>query len=396
MAFQAATRPLVTVVLAVRNEAPHLARCLAALAAQTYPHERLEVIVVDGCSDDGTDRLARPWMGRSPAVRVLENPARLTPAGFNAGIRAARGEVIVILGARAEVAPDFITESVAALARTGADAVGGVVESRAGEGAAGPTARAIARALRSPFGVGDARYRYTTREQETDTVNYGAYRRAVFERIGLFDEGFAWVEDDELNYRLRAAGGRLVVSPRIRVRYSTRVTLGALWRQQFHWGLNKPKVARRHPAQMRPRHAVPALFVTALALSAATSPFSRPARRALAAVIGSYALAAAAATAWSTRPRPVRGSEAPESRGSPGSGTDAGEGIASRRRGGSARPSRSGIDVAVLARLPLAFATMHIAYGSGTLIGLAWSLTRREADAAPPRLSAPAAGVAHE
>src|SRR5262249_9729440 len=200
-------RPRVSVVLAMRDEAPYLRRCLDSLACQTYPHDRIEVLAVDGGSRDGSAAIARAFAGVSPLVRVLDNPRRVTPAGFNTGIRAARGEVIVILGARAAVAPDFIAESVAALERTRADAAGGVVHSSAADGA-GAIARAIALALRSPFGVGDARYRYTTREGETDTVNYGAYRRDVFTRVGLFNESLSWVEDDEFNYRVRAAGGR--------------------------------------------------------------------------------------------------------------------------------------------------------------------------------------------
>ena len=255
--------------------------------------------------------------------------------------------MIVILGARTEVADDFIAESVAALARTGADAVGGVVASEPLDGHDTAGARAVALALRSPFGVGDARYRYGTVEREVDTVNYGAYRRTVFERVGLFDEALAWVEDDEFNYRLRAAGGRLVLAPRIRVRYFARPTLAALARQQFRWGLNKPKVARRHPAQMRPRHAVPSLFVAALLLTAGSAPWLRPARALFLLVAGSYAAAAALATAHAARH--------------------------ARRRAEPVGP-------ATLLRLPLAFATLHLAYGGGMLLGLATALAGRRSE----------------
>ncbi len=330
--------PFVSVVLPVRDEAPFLPRCLEALARQTYPRERFEVIVADGGSTDGSPAIAGAYAAQGLPVRVLPNPTGTTPAGLNVGVRHARGEVIVILGARAEVAPDFLAQSVAALQRTGADAVGGVVESAPWAGQETPIARAIALALRSPFGVGDARYRYARREQDVDTVNYGAYRREVFERVGLFDESMTWVEDDEFNYRLRAAGGRLVLTPSIRVRYYARPALRALWRQQFRWGLNKPKVAWRHPAQMRPRQAVPALFVATVLGSALAAPWCRPARYLLATVLGAYTLATALATVLAGR---------------------------AARRGGEDVPRP------VLRRLPLAFATMHLAYGTGTLLGLA-------------------------
>lgn len=338
MARSGSESPFVSVVLPVRDEAPFLPRCLEALAAQSYPRDRFEVIVADGGSTDGSASIAQRYAARGLPLRVLPNPAGSTPAGLNVGVRHARGDVIVILGARTEVAPDFLTQSVAALTRAGADAVGGVVESHPWEGWETPTARAIALALRSPFGVGDARYRYGTREGEVDTVNYGAYRREVFARVGLFDESMSWVEDDEFNYRLRAAGGRLVLVPSIRVRYYARPSLRALWRQQFRWGFNKPKVARRHPGQMRPRHAVPALFVATLVGGTLTAPLLRPARLVLAAVLGAYSLAAVAATAVARR--------------------------AARRRGEAA-------PWPALACLPLAFVTMHLAYGTGTLLGLA-------------------------
>lgn len=333
---------LVSIVLAVRNEARYLPRCLAALACQEYPGDRIEVLIADGGSTDGTAELARAQDG----VTVIDNPAHVTPAGFNAGIRAARGDVIIILGARAEVAPDFVAQSVAALARTGADAVGGVVDSRPWD-ATSATARAIALALRSPFGAGGARYRYATTEQVTDTVNYGAYRREVFTRIGLFDEALAYVEDDEFNYRLRAAGGRLALSPKIRVTYYSRPALRALWRQQYHWGRNKPKVARRHPGQMRPRQAIPAAFVATVLLSSVAAPCLRPARQLLAVVVGMYGAATVLATVL------------------------------------AARSAAAGRDMPALVRLPLAFAAMHLGYGAGMLVGLARRVWREDRGAAP-------------
>src|SRR3712207_5981511 len=168
--------PTISVIIAARNEAEWIEGCLDTLAGQTYDRARTELILVDGRSEDGTAERARSWAaGHEVALRLLDNPGRLTPAGFNRGLAEARGDVVVILGARARPAPDFLAASVAALARTGADAVGGVVTTE--PSIDGALARAIALAQRSPFGVGDAGYRYADREREADTVNYGAYRR---------------------------------------------------------------------------------------------------------------------------------------------------------------------------------------------------------------------------
>jgi succinoglycan biosynthesis protein ExoA len=322
--------PLVSALIATRDEAASIEGCLDALAAQSYPADRLEIIVIDGRSADGTAARAAAWsQARARPVRLIDNPRRNTPAAFNLGVGAAAGAVVILLGARARPHPRFVEASVAALQRTGADAVGGVVRTVGGN--AGLMARAIGLAQRSPFGVGDARYRYATTECEVDTINYGAYRREVFNRIGLFDESMRYVEDDEFNYRLRAAGGRLVLDPAIRVAYLARPSLGGLWRQRYQWGRHKPRVARRHPGQMRPRHAVPALFDAALLAGLALWPAGGRWRHILQGTLAAYGLATVGAT--------LR--------------------LGARRRW----PRETAL-------LPPAFATMHVAYGLGTLHGL--------------------------
>jgi succinoglycan biosynthesis protein ExoA len=327
----------VSVVIAVRDEARAIEACLDALAAQSYPPERFEVLVVDGDSEDDTVARATHAAARTGLdLTVLANRRRNTPAGFNRGIEAARGEVIVILGARARIEADFLEASVRALARSGADAVGGRVTTVAG--APGRVAAAIALAQRSPFGVGDAGYRYAATARDVDTVNYGAYRREVFDRVGLFDESMQWVEDDELNYRLRAAGGKLRLEPAIAVEYAARPTLAGLWRQRFLWGLNKLRVAEQHPGQMRPRHAVPAVFVLALAGMALLRLRGGRWRWPLRTLTGAYGLASLAAT--------LR--------------------LGARHRWPPETPL-----------LPLAFLTMHLAYGCGTLAGVAVTARRR-------------------
>ena len=327
----AANQPLVSALIAVRDEAAYIDGCLDALARQTYPADRIELIVIDGDSTDGTRARVAEWAaahGRD--VRLIANPRQSTPAAFNLGIGAARGDVVIILGSHARADTGFVAASVAALVRTGADAVGGVVRTVAEDDRL--AARAISLAQRSPFGVGDARYRYATTEGEVDTVNYGAYRRDVFNRVGGFDEALQWVEDDEFNYRLRAAGGRLVLDPTIRIDYLARPSLAGLWRQRYRWGRKKPEVARRHPGQMRPRHAIPAAFVAALLGGLTLWPAGGRWRWPLTGVLGAYAAASLAAT------------------------------IRLGARTGWPRE---------LVLLPAAFATMHLAFGVGSLLGLA-------------------------
>jgi glycosyltransferase involved in cell wall biosynthesis len=252
--------PFVSVVVPVRNEERYIFDCLAALRAQDYPRERFEVIVVDGLSTDGTAAAleqARTRFGLPD--RVLVNERQRTSAARNLGVAQARGDVVVFVDGHTRVDPGFLSASVRALAESGADAVGGPIRTE-GRSAAG---EAIALAMSSPFGVGDAAFRHAHSEQWTDSVAFGAYRRDVFERVG----GFADVdrgEDDEFNYRLRDAGGRIVLSPEIRSTYYCRESFDALARQYWFYGLAKASVLQHHPQRLRPRHLVPSAVVALL------------------------------------------------------------------------------------------------------------------------------------
>jgi len=335
--------PLVTVILPVRNEGPFIERSLGAVLAQDWNPERLEVIVADGMSTDDTRRIVRRCAETAPRVPVsiVDNPAGIVPTAMNAGIAAARGEVVVRVDGHTIVEPDYVRRCVEVLRRSGAQNVGGRMTA-VGET---PFARAVAAATSSPFGVGGARFHYSDREEWVDTVYMGAWPRKVLEDLGGFDPEMVRDQDDELNYRLRARGGRILLSPEIRSRYFNRPTIRSLARQYFQYGFWKVRVLQKHPGQMRPRQFAPPAFVTGLAALAAASPFWRPARLGLAALAGAYGAANLAAA-----------------------------GQAARKSGARA------------ALLPAAFTTLHFSYGFGFLFGLArfWNRWRRRRGPAGP------------
>jgi glycosyltransferase involved in cell wall biosynthesis len=283
-------RPYVSVLVPVRNEERYIERCLYSLAAQDYPRDSIEVLVIDGGSTDRTREFAARFAAESTlAVRMLQNARRLPAAGMNVGLGEARGEVIVRLDGHAYASPDFIRRSVDALWDTQADCVGGVIES---EGET-PIGEAIALAMSSRFGVGGASFRVGG-EGPADTVAFGAYRRDVFDRIGGFAEDIDKGEDDEFNYRLLDAGGTIMLVPGIRSGYTVRDDLAGLWRQYFGYGRAKPEVLRRHPAQARPRQFAPALFVLALSGSGVLAMFG--VKRPLRSLLRVYTLAATTAS----------------------------------------------------------------------------------------------------
>ena len=283
-------RPSVTLVVAMRNEGPRIERCLASIAAQDYPAERLEVLVFDGGSTDDSAALARVFTEDRPGWEVRTNPRRIQVAAWNLGIGAASGEVLGIVSGHAELGPGYVRSAVDALLRTGADMVGGPVRAVA-EGA---IATAIAIATSTPYGVGGARHHYLTEAADVDTVFMGVARRETWLRYP-FDEEFVLNEDDELSYRLLDDGGRIVCDPAIESSYRSRSTLRGLWHQYFGYGSWKVRVIQAHPRQARVRHLVPLALVTTLGGAALAGVVSRKARTAAALELGLYAATTTAA-----------------------------------------------------------------------------------------------------
>lgn len=319
--------PFVSVVLPVRNEEAFIERCLTAVAAQDYPRTCMEILVVDGISQDETRRLACQTLTRAEtyAWKIVDNPERYVSNALNRGIAAARGEVIVRVDAHTLLAPDYVTRCINALRATGADNVGGPMHA-VGETA---LARIIALATGSRFGVGNARFHYAEEAGWVDTVYLGAYPRSVLERLGLFDTELVRNQDDEFNFRLTRSGGKIWLDPAIRSTYHSRATLRALAQQYYAYGYWKVRVIQKHGRPASLRHLVPIVFVAALLLTALLSAVMRSPVP-LGVVLVPY-LAVALATSFSI-----------------------------------ARATQWGY----LLLLPLAFATMHLAYGWGFMMGL--------------------------
>lgn len=315
----------VSLLVAVRDEAKALEACLRSIAAQDYPPALVEVIVADGQSTDDSARVAGEICARHETWRVLENAGRVQSAGWNLGIAGASGGIVGIVSAHAELDRSYVRHAVETLRRTGADMVGGHF-TPVGVGVVG---EAVAAALSSPFGTGGAAFRLGGIEREVDTVFMGVCRVETYRRFP-FDERFVRNQDDEHSYRLRDAGGRIVMNPLIRSFYKNRASLGSLASQYYQYGFWKVRVLRLHPRQAQVRQLAPALLVGALLIAGASSLIWDSARFGLAAVAVSY-LAAVIFASLKVRQRV---------------------------------PGRS------LAVLPLVFATLHVSYGVGMIVGI--------------------------
>lgn len=276
--------PTVTLVVPVRNEERHIDACLASLVAQSYPDDRLRIIVVDGDSTDATPARVAAWAAKDARITVLSNPARFMPQGLNIGIWAAASDLVGVIIGHSAVRRDYVQRTVEALARTKAAAVGGRYVR------IGVTAwqRAIATATASPVGVGDSRHNYARTGHWAETVFPGMWRRSLFDEIGLFDPAMVVNEDNELSYRIRRAGGRLWYEPSIEIDYVPRGSLRDMFHQYRRYGFGKVRVFRKHPGSVRWRQLVPPAWIAFLLLGAVVAWLAPPSRAAWLTVVALY------------------------------------------------------------------------------------------------------------
>ncbi len=263
--------PSVSVVMAVRNEAGYIEDTLDTVLSQDYPG-RIEVVAADGMSTDGTSDLLRSRAARNPNLRIVNNPDRSAAAGLNRAIASSTGTVVVRCDGHSELPTDYIRLAVEVLEHTGAANVGGR------QTAEGTTIleRSIAIAMTTPFGVGNARFRYSSTPGPTDTVYLGAFPRDVLEAVGGFDPGLLRNQDYELNYRIRQSGGIVWFDPRLQVTYRPRSSIIKLWRQYLDYGRWKRVMLLRNPGSLVVRQTAPPLLVIGLLLSAAAGAAGFP------------------------------------------------------------------------------------------------------------------------
>lgn len=327
--------PLVSIILPIRNEAAYIERCLQAVLNQDYAGE-MEILIADGMSTDGTrekiNALTASVSGLRSPVRILDNPGKIVPTGMNIALRKAKGSIIIRVDGHTLIAADYVRQCVETLQRTHADNVGGRMN------AIGKTSfgKLVALATSTPFGIGNGHFHYSDKEEWVDTVYMGAWQRQVFEKIGLFDEEMVRDQDDEFNYRLCAAGGRILLSPQIKSEYTVRSSPASLWKQYLQYGFWKVRVLQKHPRQMCLRQFIPPLFVLALLVSLLLALL--PPTRLLSLVVpATYLLANLSASILTIFP---------------------------------AQKSNQVPFTIYYLLLPFAFAILHISYGLGFLLGL--------------------------
>jgi glycosyltransferase involved in cell wall biosynthesis len=255
----------VSIVIATYNEEVQILDCLRSIFAAEPFAETFEVLVADGGSTDRTRELVAGFAADHPQVRLLDNPGRYAPHGFNTGIRASRGDRIFILGAHSSYDPSYFRLCLETARRTGADDTGGWVEFRThGNGLESRLARALGS---SPFGIASSPHRRKVpAEGPSTTAAFGCYKRSVFERFGLYDERLVLNQDLEFNQRILRGGAVIWMNPEIRISYFGREDLARMLRHLWTTGRWNAYTWKLAPHSFSLRHAIPAIFTASLGL----------------------------------------------------------------------------------------------------------------------------------
>lgn len=268
---------MLSVICPIYNEEKYIAKCIDSIIAQDYPKENLEVIFADGMSTDQTRAIVAEYVSKYPFIRLIDNPKRIVPPALNEAIAVSRGDIIMRLDAHASYEANYFSAIVAALDRYGADNAGAVCKTDVLNKT--PKALAIREVLSHPLGVGNSAFRTgIKRVKEVDTVPFGCWRRSVFNRFGKYDERLVRNQDIELNKRIKAGGGKIVIIPDTYCTYFARETFSKLAKNNYGNGKwNILTVYYTHQLKsLCLRHFIPLTFVLSLLLPVIAGFFWHP------------------------------------------------------------------------------------------------------------------------
>ena len=255
---------MISVVIPCRNEVKNIAECVEAIfASELDQSDEIEVLVVDGMSNDGTLEVLESLQQRFASLKIIPNPQQVTPVAFNLGIKAASGEYLQIIGARQIISANYLREAKRSLTENPEiGCVGGAVTNVYQT----PESEIIGLAMSSSFGVGGGNFRVMKQSEFTDTVGTPMYPMAIFNEVGYFNEALLRNQDDEFNYRVTKSGKKILLNADIQIKYYVRAKVSNLFKQYYQYGYWKVFVNKMHGAITNMRQLVPAVFVFGLLL----------------------------------------------------------------------------------------------------------------------------------
>ncbi len=256
---------MLSVICPIYNEEKYIAQFLDSLLQQDYPKDDLEILLVDGMSNDRTREIVAGYTANYPFIRLIDNPDKIVPYAMNRGIDAAKGDIIMRLDAHASYQPDYFSVLVNGLRRLKADNVGTVCKTDVLNKT--PKTLAIREVLGNKFGVGNSTFRTgIDLEQEVETVPFGCWPREVFEKYGKYDVRLVRNQDIELNKRILRGGGKIYILPGTYCTYLARETWKALAKNNYgngKWNILTVYYTKMF-SSLSLRHFIPLLFVLSL------------------------------------------------------------------------------------------------------------------------------------
>jgi glycosyltransferase involved in cell wall biosynthesis len=324
-------KPYVTVIIPCRNEETFIDKCLDSIIVNDYPKDRVEVLVIDGMSQDKTREIIEGYADRYAFIRLLDNPKKITPAALNVGLKSTKGEIVIRMDAHATYEKGYISKCVEYLNKYNADNVGGIMITRPRTN--NFVSKTVALASSHRFGVGHSFFRTgTNKPMRVDTVFGGCYRKEVFEQVGIFNENLERGQDMEFNLRLKKAGLRTLLIPEIVSYYYPRSDFKSFLKRSYKngiWAILPFKFTSIMPVSWR--HLVPLVFVSSVIIFGVLSSFFRAFFWPFLLIIGLYSLCSIYFSAK----------------------------ISIKKR-----------ELKYLFILPIIFGSLHIGYGLGSLWGL--------------------------
>src|SRR6185437_13228667 len=235
--------PSITILIPCRNEVRFIEDTIDRVFLSDYPSDKIEVIVADGYSDDGSYEKILELQKKYSGVKAIRNEKKTTPFAFNIGLAHGTGDYYMTLGSRHVLDKDYIKICVTDLLNN--DEIvccGGISESIHSN----DVGKYIAKAMSSPIGVGMGNFRTINESKFVDTVGTPIYKRWIFEKIGWFDENLVRNQDDELNFRVTQAGYKIYLDKDAYVSYYARESFTKLYKQYFQYGYWKVYVNKKH------------------------------------------------------------------------------------------------------------------------------------------------------